>query len=103
MAEIVGLTDDGKKVITNELFTWDPKKDTYNYSENSHYLNKITRTTSRTMDEIIEDIKMRKVVLDWMLKTRKRNFLQVTEIIRNYEMMPEEVYKLATRGEQDGF
>lgn len=98
MTEIVGLNDSGNDIKTNELFIWDPKRDAYEYSGKSYYLEKITRRIGKSMEGIKRDIEMRRIVLDWMVKSQIRSFNKVTEVIRNFETMPEEVYKLAKIG-----
>jgi len=98
MTEIIGLKRSGDQILTNEVFRWDPKKDSFSYSGKSYYLQKISQRTGMSKEEVNADIEKRRTVLEWMVSRGMRSFDKVTEIIRNFEAMPEEVYKLAKIG-----
>ncbi|MEM4320984.1 MAG: hypothetical protein QW475_03995, partial [Candidatus Nitrosocaldus sp.] len=52
----------------------------------------ISRDTGRTMDDLIEDIKAREMVLKWLQKKGIRNFKQVGRVFEQYYERRGEIY-----------
>lgn len=96
--EILGVDPRTNEILTNQIFRWDAATDTYTYSGRSYLLEKIAKAKGMTMREVREDIERKQRVLEWMTRKEIRNFHDVTEIIRNYYVDPEEVYKMTQVG-----
>ncbi|MEM0367058.1 MAG: type II/IV secretion system ATPase subunit [Candidatus Nitrosocaldus sp.] len=80
----------------NKVFEWDPVNDTHVIAcdtlKNSEKLKIISRDTGRTMDDLIEDIKAREMVLRWLQKKGIRNFKQVGRVFEQYHERRGEIY-----------
>ncbi len=98
VTEVVGLDPRTNEIITNEIFKYDPKTDSYRYLGRSYILEKTAKEIGKPMGEVKRDIEMRKTVLEWMARNGIRSFKDVTAVIRDFEANPEEVYKMAKVG-----
>ncbi len=96
--ELVGLDPKTKEILTNDLFKYKADIDTYEYSGRSYHLEKISKTTGKSLAEINADIDGRRKILNWMAEHNIRRFKEVTEIIRNYYSNPDEVFKMIKVG-----
>jgi flagellar protein FlaI len=106
------ITEDSKKAVRrrrviavhevvdynnyNKIFEWDPVNDTHvlacNTLKNSEKLKVISRDTGRSIDELIEDIKSREMVLRWLQQKNIRNFKQVGRIFEQYYEKKGDIY-----------
>jgi flagellar protein FlaI len=73
----------------NQIFEWDPYTDTHILSkgslQHSEKLKVIGKDTGRTVDELIEEIKRREVILTWLQKKDVRNFKELGRIFEKYQ------------------
>jgi archaeal flagellar protein FlaI len=73
----------------NQIFEWDPYTDRHILSkgslEHSDKLKIISKDTGKTMDELIEEIKRREVILRWLQKKDVRNFRELGRIFEKYQ------------------
>jgi len=72
----------------NRVFEWDPASDTQMLVKGSFMgsekLKTISKDTGRSMDELIEDIRRREVILHWLQKHQIRNFKELGRIFEKY-------------------
>jgi archaeal flagellar protein FlaI len=72
----------------NQVFHWDPATDTHVMTKGSlHHSEKlkvISKDTGKSMDELIEDIKGRELILRWLQKNDIRNFKDLGRIFEKY-------------------
>ncbi|MEM4312170.1 MAG: type II/IV secretion system ATPase subunit [Nitrososphaerales archaeon] len=94
VTEIIGIDPTTNEILTNEIFRYDPKTDTYRYSGRCYTLESLIRRYAIPPQEAKRQIQMRKELLDWLAKTGKRSFKEVTEYIRNFIVSPDEVYRM---------
>jgi flagellar protein FlaI len=98
ITEMVGLDPHTNELLTNVSYRWEPRYDTFSFSGRSYMIERIMKSTGRTYDEVTEELKRRKAVLEWTAKNNIRNFREVTKIIRQYYADPETLYKKAVLG-----
>jgi len=79
----------------NDVFVYDAYSRTYRYSGRSRTLERISMLTGIPVERLEEEIRRRKLIIEWMVKKGIRRFREVAEIIRRFYMNPEEVYQLA--------
>jgi flagellar protein FlaI len=94
-SEIVGLDPRSKEILTNEVFKWNPTKDTFEYTGRSYLVERIAEKKGITTDAANEEIQRRVRVLEWMRAQNVRKYLDVSDVIRRYYENPERVYKEA--------
>ena len=98
--EIIGLDPNTGELLTNNVFTWDPKTDTYFFASKSYILEKIMLKSSYTRETIQAELKQRQNVLDWMVR-RGMDFRKVSKIIAEYYVNPGEVIRAIERNLAD--
>jgi flagellar protein FlaI len=80
----------------NRMFEWDPVKDQHILSKgsftSSEKLKTISKDTGRTMDELIEEIKRREIVLKWLQRKDVRNFKELGRLFERYHEKRGEFY-----------
>ena len=86
--------EDGE-IKFNDVFIWDAYKMEYKYMGKSRTLERIGILTGRSLEDIYEDIERRKVIIRWMVKKNIHRFMEVSEVIRNFYLNPEETYQRA--------
>ncbi len=96
--EIVGLDPKTRELLTNEVYRWNPKNDTYVYSGHSQVLEEKMKRRGLTKDEVWKELNRRKTVLDWMVKEGIRQYTDVVSFIRDYYADPIRVFRRARLG-----
>ncbi len=82
--------------FTPEVFRsveWDPKSDSFKFNKDSHLLKKIAQNKGINVESIIEEITKRKSILEWMVKTGKKDFVEVRKTINEYYKNPKKIMK----------
>jgi len=98
ITEIVDQDPVTKQIITNKVFTWDAKKDSFQYLGRSYLIAKIRETTGMTEQECWAEIEKRETVIRWMVKKQIKHFRDVGSIIGEYYAVPDRVFEKAKRG-----
>jgi len=91
LVEIVGIDPNSMEIITNEVFKWDPSRDDFDFSGKSYVLEKIMVKINYSQDQMRAELRTRKRVLDWMVLNDIRKSDQVSQIITEYYVRPEQV------------
>ncbi|MDH5449567.1 MAG: type II/IV secretion system ATPase subunit [Candidatus Bathyarchaeota archaeon] len=98
VTEITDLDSRTKELITNEVYHWNAKHDSFSYCGHSHILEGTMKTRGLEEEEVREELHRRKVVLEWMAENDIRNYTDVATVIREYYLDPTRVYKRARLG-----
>ncbi|HDO19128.1 MAG TPA: secretion system protein E [Thermoplasmatales archaeon] len=93
IVEIVDIDPKTREILTNEVFRWDPVEDTFIYSGRSYVLEKIRAGTGMSKEEMVEEIKRRVKILEWMRKKGLRSYKEVAKIVAEYAENPKSVMK----------
>ena len=91
IVEVVELDPVSREIILNEVFRWNPAKDTFEYSGRSVLVDRIMKELGLTKDYVSEELQRRKVLLEWMYLNKIRRFGDVGRVIRDYYADPEGV------------
>ena len=89
VSEIAGLDESTNKIKTHEFFKWDPITDTHRCSGNSVVLNKIKERLGESTEKINEELRIRKMALEWMVKNDIRQQNDVAKTILEFYADPE--------------
>jgi flagellar protein FlaI len=89
--EIIDIDPTTKELLTNEVFRWDPVKDTFKYSGKSYVLEQIRAKNNLNRNEITEELQQRARILDWMLKNQITNFDNVARTAAQYYENKEQI------------
>ena len=98
VTEIVGLDPKTRELLTNEVYRWDARHDTFEYSGHSHILEEKMKRNGLNEEEVHEELNRRKTVLDWMVKKGIRKYTDVVSVIRDYYADPIRVFRKARVG-----
>ncbi len=91
--EIIDIDPTTKEILTNEAFRWDPIEDRFIYTGKSYILEGIRTRWDISKEEITEELRRRKEVLEWMTDTNVRSFREVAKAISMYGDNREEFMK----------
>jgi flagellar protein FlaI len=89
--EIVGYDFDNNVPITNQVFKWNPVKDSFDTVNKSITLKKIADNFGLTEKDIIDELERRMFVLEWMLSKNISEYKDVHKILNIYYASPEKV------------
>ncbi len=98
VTELIGLDPVTEEILTNKLYQWNPRDDTFIYFGRSYVLEKIMENTGLAEQEIFDELEQRKTVLRWMVKKRIRYFEDVASVIQEYNSDPDRTLEKARKG-----
>jgi flagellar protein FlaI len=96
VSEMIGWDKKKNDFKLKEIFRWDADKDVYNSVGKSHLMKEIATQWGYTMDDIDQELKKRKVILDYMVLNNIRSYEDVSKLILDYFSDPEKVYRKAS-------
>jgi len=91
IVEIIGLDPHSKELLTNEVFRWVPALDDFEFSGKSYVLEKIMIKANIRKDEVMNELKRRQAIIEWMASKGVRKHVDVARIISEYQTRPQEV------------
>jgi flagellar protein FlaI len=95
VSEMLGWDRNTNDFKIHDVFKWDAEKDVYNYLGVSPLLEKIAETFGWSKDEIDNELKKRKTILDYMVRKHVRSYEDVSKLVLDYFSDPERVYRRA--------
>jgi len=98
--EIIDIDPTTKEILTNEVFRWDPVEDKFIYSGKSYILERIRAEKDMTREEMTNEIKNRKLIVEWMNKRNVREFRDVSKLVSQYTESPEETLEMIKKGDK---
>ncbi len=97
-AEVVELDPDKAKILTEEVFAWNQRLDTFSVCGHSTILEKLMKKLGVTEEEVKRELSRRQTVLDWMTRNGVRRYTEVANVIREYYANPDRVFQKARVG-----
>jgi flagellar protein FlaI len=99
IAELYPPISEGNLVKITPRFKWDSSTDTFTYftpeKDEPHILNQISDIFQIPLNQIILEMEKKELLLKWMCKINVEDYKQVSKIVRDYYLKPEEVLNLA--------
>jgi flagellar protein FlaI len=95
LTEILGIDPSSGEVELNEMFRWDPKTDSFTYAGRSRIIEILAEKSGVAVEDVRNELKRRKTVLDYMVKKNIRRYKDVGNLIRNYYSDPEKTFERA--------
>jgi flagellar protein FlaI len=92
--EFTGFDVENNKPRTNKVFEWNPDGDIFEVKNKSHALFKVMKKTGLKERDIVEEVKRRMAILDWMNENNIINFIDVGHIIDLYYDFPDQVLNI---------
>jgi flagellar protein FlaI len=94
--EITGFDLENEKPRTNKVFEWSPVNDSFELINKSHALFKVMKKSGIKESEIIEELKRRMAILNWMNENNIIDYRDVGYIIELYYDFPDQVIDIIT-------
>jgi len=79
VVEVVGIDPTTDDILTNEVFSWNPRKDSFDYYGKGH------------VKELNEEFNRRRDVIRWMVDKGIKHYVEVGEIIAAYYKDPDKL------------
>jgi flagellar protein FlaI len=93
---ITDLSEINEKGDFKKLFEWDSRDDTINLAipnfKDSIVLNKVADSKHIPVEQVIEDLEKRDLILKWMHQNGISTYDQVADLIRKYYVNPREIF-----------
>ena len=94
LVEIVGLDPHTREILTNQVFTWNPATDEFEFSGVSYVLERIQMERNMTESDMREEFDRRKRVIRWLVDKKIRALDEVGRIIATYYRNPDVIMRL---------
>ena len=91
LLEITGLDQRTGGVRINDLYTWNPANDTFEYSGNSYVLDLIMDERGWTKKQLTEALSDRKEILEYMAERGINDYKEISQIVQQYSLDPDAV------------
>jgi flagellar protein FlaI len=91
--EIIDIDPTTKEILTNEVFRWDPVDDNFVYSGKSYVLESIRAEKDMSREEMTEEIRKRKRLIEIMDQKSIKEFRDVANLVVKYCENSEETMK----------
>ncbi len=100
VVEIVGIDPTTDDILTNEVFSWNPRKDTFDYYGKGHMLDTVAEQRNWTDKELNDEFNRRRDIIKWMVERGIKNYVDVGEIIAAYYKNPDAIMKRVSEAEE---
>ena len=97
-AEVTGLDAKKKNILTQEIFCWNPREDSFTFSGHSAILERHMKKMDISKEDVNSEVHHRKTVLEWMAQKGIRRYTDVANVIREYYANPNRVFQKARVG-----
>ncbi len=91
--EIIEIKEGINGEVINNVFTWDPKTDTFTFNPNSKMFEKIAIHFGFTKEQVLNEFKIRCKLLKELYKRKIIGFKEVQGVVHEYYKSPEIVLK----------
>ena len=78
-------------LLTNEVFRWNPRKDSFEYFGKGKVMDRIAEYRNWTDKELNEEFNNRVEVIKWMVKNKIQHYVDVGNVIAAYYKDPDKV------------
>jgi flagellar protein FlaI len=96
--EVLNLDQERKNILTEEVFHWNQRQDTFIFSGHSAILEKHMKKLDVDEENIRRELLRRKIVLEWMVHEGIRRYTDVANVIREYYTNSNRVFQKARMG-----
>lgn len=91
IVEVVGLDPTTDDILTNEVFRWNPRKDSFEYYGKGRVMDRIAEFRNWTDKELNEEFNRRVKVIKWMVDKRIEHYIDVGNVIAAYYKDPNKI------------
>ncbi len=102
IVEIIGLDPHTQELLTNQAFKWESATDSFRFSGKSYVLDKVMVKGNFTKEGVMKELKLRKKILEWMIKTGVTGYKNFSNLVNHYYIHPEEIIREMNRDMASG-
>ncbi|HUR69061.1 MAG TPA: type II/IV secretion system ATPase subunit [Candidatus Thermoplasmatota archaeon] len=102
LVEIVGLDPHTREILTNQVFTWSPATDEFEFSGVSYVMERIQIERNMSEADMKDEFERRKRIIRWMVDNNIRSLEEVGRIIATYYRNPNAVIAMLDAAPSDG-
>jgi flagellar protein FlaI len=96
--ELNGLDQSKINMLTEQVFSWNPKSDQIHFSGRSSLLQKQMSKLGIDEEDVKRELNRRQAVLEWMTREGIRRYTEVANVIREYYANPDRIFQKARVG-----
>jgi len=89
--EIISVNPDNFEPKAFRSVEWEPRDDSFKFNNDSFLLKKIARSKGIDTEDILKEILRREAVLNWMVKNKIKDYLEVCKLVNEYYKDPENI------------
>ena len=86
--EIISVNPDNFEPESFRSIEWDPRDDSFKFNKDSFLLKKIAKSKGINAEDILKEILRREAVLNWMVKNKIKDYVDVCKFINEYYKDP---------------
>ncbi|MDG6244238.1 MAG: type II/IV secretion system ATPase subunit [Methanolobus sp.] len=91
LVEFTGIDSKTGYIRINELYRWDPVKDTFIRAGDSYTLNKVMVSKGWSKDKLNEELDRRARILKYLSDNNMRDYVRISQVVQAYDANPEDV------------
>jgi len=84
VSELVDLDPRTEEFVTNDVFTYNVRDDSFVYNGRSYIVERIARVKGLSSDDVNRDLAERRMVLEWLVKKGIRGYRELTAVVGEY-------------------
>ncbi|MFA5771387.1 MAG: chromosomal replication initiator protein DnaA [Thermoplasmata archaeon] len=88
--EVVGINPENKELVVNDVFRWVSSTGAFEFSGKSIVLEEIMSQTNISKRQMMDELKRRIEIIEWMREKKIRKYTDVGRIISAYYKSPED-------------
>jgi flagellar protein FlaI len=93
LVEITDIDPNTRNIRTNDIFVWDSERDVFIRTGESKALMDIRMRRGWTSSKVDQELRNRKRILEYMVKSNYTNFKEISDTINAYQSTPEKLLK----------
>ncbi|MFO8108965.1 MAG: type II/IV secretion system ATPase subunit [Thermoplasmata archaeon] len=90
ITELVGFEPESDELVTNTVFEWDRKSDSFIYKGHSYNLDIIMEMKNMTQEEITQEFNNRVEIIEYLVEQGDIDYRHISKIATSYYKEPEE-------------
>ncbi len=90
ITELVGFEPESDELITNKVFEWDRKSDSFVYKGHSFNFDTIMEMKNLTQEQMKEEFHNRIEVIEYLVSVEETDYKEISKVITSYYKEPEE-------------
>ncbi|MBW3582619.1 MAG: Flp pilus assembly complex ATPase component TadA [Euryarchaeota archaeon] len=91
ISEIVGIDPHTREILTNEVFRWVPKDDSFKFSGVSYVLERIQIEKGMPAGSMQRELQRRAEIIQWMIDHHTQDYREVSKVVSAYYKEPEKL------------